>query len=184
MDRGASRLGRVIDDLLLLSKVGDPNNPIIPVPVDLRRVVDEVLDLSSVAAQRKALDHPRRGARRAGRWPLGDPEELDRVCANLVSNAVKYTPDGALDHGVAWPARTTRSCCAAPTRASASPQADQQHLFSEFFRSTNPEAVAEPGTGLGLTIVQRIVERHGGRIEVASELGQGSTFTVRLPAAA
>ncbi len=182
MDRGAFRLGRVIDDLLLLSKVGDPNYPIIPVPVDLRPIVDEVLDLSSIAAQRKALtihveapDQPL--------LALGEPEEIDRICANLVSNAVKYTPDGRAitvsltreDHQVVL--RVT-------DQGIGISQADQHHLFSEFFRSTNPEAVAEPGTGLGLTIVQRIVERHGGRIDVRSDLGRGSTFTVRLPAAA
>jgi signal transduction histidine kinase len=179
MDRGALRLGRVIDDLLLLSKVGDPNYPIIPVPVDLRPIVDEVLDLSSVAAQRKSLtihveapDEPL--------LALGEPEEIDRICANLVSNAIKYTPDGRAitvslareDHQVVLSVTDQGIGISSP---------DQQYLFSEFFRSTNPEAVAEPGTGLGLTIVQRIVERHGGRIDVRSELGRGSTFTVRLP---
>jgi signal transduction histidine kinase len=172
----------VIEDLLLLSKVGDPNTPIIPVPVDLGVVVKEVLDLSSMAARRKSLairvetpDEPV--------VATGDPEELDRVCANLVSNAVKYTPDGR-----SITVTLTREDDEVVLRCSDEgigiSTADQDQLFSEFFRSTNPEAVAEPGTGLGLTIVQRIVERHGGRIEVSSELGHGSTFTVRLPAAA
>jgi signal transduction histidine kinase len=59
---------------------------------------------------------------------------------------------------------------------------DRSRLFTEFYRSSNPEALALPGTGLGLTIVKRIVDRHKGSLAVDSELGKGSTFRVTLPA--
>lgn len=181
MGRGARRLARVIDDLLLLSKVGDPHYPIIPVPVDVRRTLDDVLDLSSVAAERKGLvivveapDTPVLAS--------GNADELDRVFANLVSNAVKYTPAGGritltlrLEDGVVLLRCTDQGIGISEN--------DQAKLGQEFFRSTNPQAVGEPGTGLGLAIVKRILERHGGQIDVTSELGQGSTFTVSLPAA-
>ncbi|MBB6628419.1 hypothetical protein H5V45_13915 [Nocardioides sp. KIGAM211] len=181
MGRGAQRLTRVIDDLLLLSKVGDPNNPVIAAPVDLHRVLDDVIDLSSIAAERKHLtievDVPP-GAVMA----MGDADELDRVCANLVSNAVKYTPEGrTITLGLARDGdQVVLTCADAGFGISAQ---DQERLFTEFFRSTNPEAVAQPGTGLGLAIVSRIVARHHGHIELESELGKGSTFRVYLPAA-
>jgi len=60
-------------------------------------------------------------------------------------------------------------------------KADQRSLFTEFFRSTNPDALEVPGTGLGLSIVQRIVARHQGTVAVDSELGKGTSFTVLLP---
>jgi signal transduction histidine kinase len=181
MERGAHRLGRVIEDLLLLSKVGDPNYPVIPVAVDVRRTIEEVLDLSSVAAERKSitlhLDAPAEPV-----VAMGDAEELDRVCANLVSNAVKYTPEGG-SVTVSLHRQDDQVVLSCSDEGIGISEADQEQLFREFFRSTNPVALAEHGTGLGLTIVKRIVERHGGRVEVHSELGRGSTFTVLLQAA-
>jgi signal transduction histidine kinase len=181
MDRGSQRLVRVVEDLLLLSKVGDPHNPVIAAPVDLHRILDDAVDLTSLTAERKQLqvqvDAPD-GAVLAS----GDADELDRVCANLVSNAVKYTPAGGAIHLCVARAddQVVLTCRDEGIGISA---ADQEQLFTEFFRSANPEAVTQPGTGLGLAIVKRIVERHGGRIEVDSALGAGSTFRVFLPAA-
>ncbi|MGZ4446681.1 MAG: ATP-binding protein [Nocardioides sp.] len=182
MDRGARRLARVIDDLLLLSKVGDPNNRIIAAPVDLHAVIDDVVDLSSIAAKRKRLtvrvDAPPQPV-----LALGDAEELDRVCTNLVSNAVKYTPEGrSVTVSLAQVGdQVVLECSDEGIGISTE---DQQQLFTEFYRSSNPEAIAQPGTGLGLAIVSRIIDRHHGRIEVDSALGKGSTFRVYLPAGA
>lgn len=181
MDRGTQRMVRVIDDLLMLAKVEDPNNPIIAAPVDLHRIVDDIVDLSSVAANRKKLtltiDAP---AERV--LAMGDADELDRVCANLVSNAVKYTPAGrSITVSLARQGDEVVLTCADDGIGISTK--DQERLFSEFFRSTNPEAIAQPGTGLGLAIVHRIMDRHHGRIEVESELGRGSIFRAILPAA-
>jgi signal transduction histidine kinase len=180
MSRGATRLGRVVDDLLLLSKVGDPSHAIIPAPVDLVPLVAEVVDLIDVQARQKGIPIT---TEVSGGWLVahGDAWEIDRVVTNLLSNAVKYTaPGGSVgvrlwrdDEGVHVTVRDEGLGISA---------ADQERLFDEFFRSTNPEAVREPGTGLGLAIVKRIVDRHDGRISVDSEVGRGSVFTVTLPA--
>ena len=187
MGRGADRLSRVVDDLLLMSKVGDPHRPLIPTSVDLREVVGEVLDLVAVTVRAKGLRlttdlDPEAGCAR------GDSAELDRLVANLVSNAVKYTPEGG---AIRVAVRRVDGVEEAGDRVELEvddeglgiSEDDQQRLFEEFFRSTNPEATSLPGTGLGLAIVKRIVERHDGDIVVRSALGRGSTFVVRLPVA-
>ncbi|WP_310528631.1 ATP-binding protein, partial [Nocardioides sp.] len=112
----------------------------------------------------------------------GEHEELRRVIANVVSNAVKYSRSGGTvtvsleDHG----AEVAFVCADDGLGIS---HEDQSQLFTEFYRSTNPEALRRPGTGLGLAIVSRIVTRHGGRTEVESSLGTGTTFRVVLPRA-
>lgn len=181
MDRGARRMVRVIDDLLMLSKVGDVENPVIAVPVDLHRVVDEVVDVLDVAAHQKGVTvrvHTPDDEVEA----LGDAIELDRVCANLVSNAVKYTRSGgAVD--VTLERAGDRVVLTVADEGIGISESDLARLGTEFFRSSNPEAVAEPGTGLGLAIVSRVVARHGGDLGIESTLGRGSTFRVSLPAA-
>lgn len=181
IDRGARRLARVADDLLLLAKVGDPDHPVVPRPVDLGDVVDDVLELQGHSLARKGIEVV---VEKPGRpvVAMAELEEIERVVSNLVSNAEKYTPAGgrvtlclAVEDGEALLECTDTGLGISP--------ADQEQLFQEFFRSTNPLAQAQPGTGLGLSIVHRIVARHGGRTEVESRLGEGSTFRVRLPVA-
>jgi signal transduction histidine kinase len=182
MERGSTRMSQLIEDLLTLSRVGDPDLVMAREPVDLGDVLNEVVDLVKMPAERKEITLELVPPA-APVVALGDAAELDRVMANLVSNAIKYSPDGRTvtlsleraDDEVVFTCRDEGLGIS---------DEDQRHLFTEFFRSTNPVAAAEPGTGLGLTIVQRIVAHHGGRVDVASELGRGSTFTVRLPAAA
>jgi signal transduction histidine kinase len=181
MDRASGRLSRVINDLLLLSRVDDPTTPVVAVPVDLHAVLEDVLDVNAVSARNKELSI-RVVAPDGPVCALGDHDELDRICANLISNAIKYSRPGrtitvTLDR---LGDRVMFICADEGIGISGE---DQEQLFSEFFRSANPEAYSQPGTGLGLAIVQRIVHRHDGRITVDSELGKGTTFTVDLPAA-
>ena len=181
IDRGARRLARVADDLLLLAKVGDPDHPVVPRPVDLADVVADVLALQEHSLTRKGIEvvveKPEEPV-----VAMAEAEEIERLVTNLVSNAGKYTPSGgrvtvclAVEGDEA-----VLECTDTGLGISAE---DQEQLFQEFFRSTNPLALAQPGTGLGLSIVHRIVSRHGGRTEVESRLGEGSTFRVRLPVA-
>jgi signal transduction histidine kinase len=181
MTRGAARMQKVVDDLLLLARVSDPQHPLARTQVDLRHTVSDVASLVDSAAAVKGVSlgvdlDPE---------PLtvaGDPTEIDRLVGNLVSNAVKYTPAGG---GVRISA--SRSGAQVVLRVADDglgiSEEDQRSLFRAFFRTTNPEALREQGTGLGLSIVASIVERHQGRVDVWSRLGEGTTFTVTLPAA-
>lgn len=181
IDRGARRLGRIVDDLMMLAKLADPATPLIAAPVDLGAIVDEVVDMLSVTAQTHDVALTTAFAERPVHV-LGAAAELDQVVANLVGNAVKYTPEGGTV--TVWIGRSGGEVVLQVVDTGIGISApDQEQLFTEFFRSNNPVAVAQPGTGLGLTIVARIVARHGGRLHLTSELGAGSTFRVALPAA-
>ena len=111
----------------------------------------------------------------------GDSLRLKQALANLISNAIKYTPRG----GQVW----VRLHCEdqmvvveVQDTGYGIPASAQPRLFQRFFRAKAPGTEDIAGTGLGLSLVKAIVEQHGGEISFASEPGQGSTFTVRLPA--
>ena len=111
----------------------------------------------------------------------GDKSELDRMLNNLVSNAVKYTQEGEV-HIQAEHANGFAHIIVSDTGIGI-PEDALPNLFQEFFRAKNAQAVKESGTGLGLSIVKDLVTRYGGEIEVQSEEGQGTTFTIDLPLA-
>jgi signal transduction histidine kinase len=179
MARGTERMRVVVDDLLLLARVSNPAHPLVRLPVDLRAVAREVVSLVDSTA--RAKDVTLRVD--LGPAPLvvrGDAVELDRLVGNLVSNAVKYTgPGGTVT--LTGHHRGSDVVLAVADDGLGISEEDQRGLFRAFFRTTNPAALRESGTGLGLATVATVLERHHGRVEVDSRLGEGSTFTVTLP---
>jgi PAS domain S-box-containing protein len=110
----------------------------------------------------------------------GDPIHLRQMLDNLIGNSIKYTPEGG-DISVSVEAKGEQVILRISDTGPGIPPADQPHIFDKFYRASNV-AVAVPGSGLGLAIVKSIVDNHEGRIWVESAIGQGSTFTVVLPA--
>jgi two-component system phosphate regulon sensor histidine kinase PhoR len=110
----------------------------------------------------------------------GDPTRLEQVMTNLVDNAIKYAPAGGSVTITARAADCEIAVEVTDTGIGISAE-DQGHLFEKFFRVKSPQTQDIEGTGLGLAIVKSIVERHGGRVWVRSQLGQGSTFGFALP---
>jgi signal transduction histidine kinase len=112
----------------------------------------------------------------------GNQVRLDQVVSNLVGNAIKFTSEGGM---VTVSAREEKGKVVVEvkdTGVGIAPE-DQVHLFEKFYRVSSEETSDIEGTGLGLAIVKSIVEGHGGRVWVKSQLGQGSTFGFALPIA-
>jgi signal transduction histidine kinase len=117
-------------------------------------------------------------------WLRADRIKLSRVLGNLVGNAIKFTDRGSVrvtasavtheDGATGVEIRVSDTGIGIPPDA-------QRHIFDEFFQLRNPERDRNKGTGLGLTICNRLVDAMGGRLSVQSAVGEGSTFTITLP---
>ena len=175
------------------------------VQTEVRRMETLVGDLLALARLESAASHPRRSlrldhlvadihrdaVRQAPEgvevalapsprqvWVSGDRNDLRRAIWNLVANALKYTPSGRVDlslrvvDGMAEVTVTDTGIGIA--------DGDQHHVFDRFWRARSTRGKA--GSGLGLAITKWVAQAHGGSVTVASRLGEGSTFTLRLPA--
>jgi len=111
----------------------------------------------------------------------GDEFSVNEMITNLLFNAVKYTPEGKTVHLKAKDENGSIRIDIVDTGIGI-PAEELANVFDEFFRATNAKKSEKDGSGLGLSLVKQIVDRHGGEITVASEEGRGSTFTVILPA--
>jgi signal transduction histidine kinase len=111
----------------------------------------------------------------------GDAHRIERVVMNLLSNAVKYSPPDA-PVTLQVQKEDSQAVMTVSDQGPGIAKDDLQVLFQPFGRGRSAAALAE-GTGMGLYVVKQIVEAHGGRIDVQSELGHGATFRVRLPLA-
>jgi signal transduction histidine kinase len=174
MARQVRRLTMLAHNLLDVSRLAAGPLQVIPRPCDLVALVHEVV-------QRFALDTERSGGIRVmahppvvGRW---DPERLDQVITNLVSNAIRYGQGRPIDIEVLGDEHSSRLVV---TDHGIGIEAEQlERIFDPFERATSARHYG--GLGLGLYIVREIVTASGGRVDVRSRPGEGSTFTVTLP---
>ena len=114
-----------------------------------------------------------------------NPEALGELMTNLMVNAVKYTPRGGSIRIQSRQSADGRSVeVTVADTGIGIPQEEIPAIFNDFYRASNAEVLDKNGTGLGLSIVKQIVESHGGKIWVESQIGKGSRFTFALPAAA
>ena len=111
---------------------------------------------------------------------LANRTNMEEVLSNLIANAIRYTPEGGHIRISAETQGNSLCIRVSDTGIGIDPE-DLKRIFDRFYRVKNEKTRTIPGTGLGLSIVKRIVEAHNGAIEVASEPGHGSTFTVYLP---
>jgi two-component system sensor histidine kinase MprB len=142
-----------------------------PAPLDLADVVNQAVDRVRLRAQDVTIDVD------LSPWMvIGEPQLLERAVTNLLDNAAKWSPPGGEIR-----VRLTDGVLTVADDGEGINADDLPHIFDRFYRSS--EARTLPGSGLGLSIVKRAAERHGGTVEVASEHGHGTTFTLLLPEA-
>jgi signal transduction histidine kinase len=110
----------------------------------------------------------------------GDRELMEYACYNLLTNAVKYSPQRTEVRVSGW-RDDGHIRIAVKDQGIGMDQKEVKQVFQKFYRTKKAEESGEAGTGIGLSIVQQILEQHGGRIEVTSEPGVGSCFTVVVP---
>jgi PAS domain S-box-containing protein len=174
--RNTRRMAGMMEGVLVLSRLEAGKLDFRPAALDLntycRRVVDEAhsatngrcpiaLELMAVPAEAKA-----------------DEQLLGHIFSNLLSNAVKYSEPGATVHFTVGREGADAVCVVRDGGIGISEE-DQQQLFAAFHRGGN--VGTRPGTGLGLLLVKRCAELHGGSVQVKSRIGEGTTVTVRLP---
>jgi len=109
-----------------------------------------------------------------------DAARISQVLDNLVSNAIKYSPDGG-DVVVSLRSEDGHMVCSVSDTGMGMSEQDQDEVFAKFFRSAAVRNSTIPGVGLGLSISKAIVEAHGGRVSLSSEVGKGTTFTFAVP---
>jgi signal transduction histidine kinase len=182
----SNRLSKMTKDFLDFSRLESGRMRLAREAVALQQIIEEVIAISQAQAAARGIEitleiAPNLPTKESGTAVIGDADRLKQVLLNLVSNATKYNvvngriiisancQDKEIQIGVA------------DTGPGIEPE-DMPHLFERFYRIPGSESAE--GSGLGLSVAQKIVEEHNGRIEVASTVGEGTTFTICLPVTA
>ena len=175
----------LVNDVLDMSKLDSGGERLESVPFDISELMDELVVTTQTIADKQGVVIKRR---MEGRWwrVIGSRKHLRRICTNLVFNAVKFTSAGgsvtigcrAISEGSGH--MTLEFSCRDTGRGMS--KEFQKHIFEPFMQEdSNAARTTYQGTGLGLVITKQLVQLMGGSIDFVSELGRGTTFTVRIP---
>ncbi|MTV38753.1 phosphate regulon sensor histidine kinase PhoR [Duganella radicis] len=176
MTEQGHRMQHLIEDMLTLSRLESVDYPMRPDPVDVGKLMDQLL------REARALSSGKHEITMEVSGPdvLGSYEELHSAFGNLASNAVRYTPAGGKIH-LAWKAYDGGvKFKVEDTGIGISPE-HISRLTERFYRVDKSRSRETQGTGLGLAIVKHVLLRHGSTLQIKSEAGKGSTFIVCIP---
>ena len=178
MSMESMRLGRLVQQIIELSRLQDDDPLEEPGSVSVDRLLDRVIDENSTDACTKNIQVVRDGDKEL--VVLGSLEQIALAVSNLVSNAVSYSPEGSTVV-VSTRAEPTAVEIAVTDQGIGIPASEIDRIFERFYRVDPARHRSTGGTGLGLSIVKHVAASHGGDVRVWSVEGQGSTFTLTLP---
>src|SRR5256712_4071916 len=177
MERELDRTTKLIEELLLIARGENRQLALAHAPFDLSAVVDEVREITEAMAMNKSLVV--RADPLQPTTAVGDADRTRHILLNLASNAVRYTPHGNVTFAIVRNG-TEVGASVRDTGPGIAPE-HVDRIFDRFFRIDQSRSRELGGTGLGLAIARLFAELQGGRIEVHSTVGKGSTFTLWLP---
>jgi two-component system phosphate regulon sensor histidine kinase PhoR len=175
----ANRLSALVQDLLALTQLESQRTPMNRQEVDLRKILDSaVLVVKPTAESKKLTIETERVGEKAMVW--ADRDQIGQALLNLLDNAVKYTPEGGSISVSASDTGSEVHVTVADTGIGI-PREHLNRIVERFYRVDKNRSRELGGTGLGLSIVKHIIQTHGGRVWVNSELERGSAFSFSLP---
>jgi two-component system OmpR family sensor kinase len=177
IEKESMRMGYLVEDLLMLARM-DQSRELVIADVDLSNLVKEAVS-SALAA---GPEHPISLDIAHDVRTQGDADKIYQVVTNLLANARAHTPVGTAIHVATYSAEDGSYITVADEGPGLSPE-DQSHIFERFYRvDSSRQRSSSDGSGLGLSIVDEVMKAHNGTVSVASEPGNGATFTLHFPA--
>ncbi|WP_373233139.1 ATP-binding protein [Cohnella sp.] len=183
------RMGRLVKDLLDLARMEAGYLELTFQPVDINGLLSRVYRKFAALAKERNIKLTRSEEDPALLLEAGDGDRLEQVLTNLMDNALRHTPSGAsisLDAARVEGAKGDSIELKVADEGQGIPREDLPYIFERFYKADKARKrdTNTGGTGLGLAIVKNLIEAHGGTIQAASEQGEGTTFTIKLPIAA
>lgn len=177
MSEQTVRMNRLVEDLLTLSRLENPRDTLIDEDVNVPELIQSLLDEAQALS---GAHHNIRAEVNTDDWLSGSADELRSAFANLVSNAVRYTPEGGTIDLI-WENRNGKPAFVVNDTGIGIEPRHLGRLTERFYRVDTSRSRETGGTGLGLAIVKHIVNRHQARLEIDSRPGSGSTFSITFP---